>query len=90
MEPAPQVCDATLKSLDGEQLPKWIPSHEAVFYAESAAGLIDSRRYGSPPFPPYPNPQMVFFHETRCFADLGREGRGDTHTTGLFSRMVFR
>jgi ABC-type sugar transport system substrate-binding protein len=42
---APQVYEAALKALNGEDLPKWIPSNEEVFWAEDAAGLIDSRRY---------------------------------------------
>ncbi len=42
---APQVYEAALKALNGEELPKWIPSNEEVFWAEDAAGLIGSRRY---------------------------------------------
>jgi simple sugar transport system substrate-binding protein len=42
---APQVYEAALKALNGEELPKWIPSNEEVFYAGDAAGMIDSRRY---------------------------------------------
>ncbi len=42
---APQVYEAALKALNGEELPKWIPSNEEVFWAEDAAGMIDSRRY---------------------------------------------
>jgi len=41
----PQVLEAALKALNGETLPKWIPSHEEVFWAEDAADIIDSRRY---------------------------------------------
>jgi galactofuranose transport system substrate-binding protein len=41
----PQVYEAALKALNGEALPKWIPSNEEVFWAKDAAGLIGSRRY---------------------------------------------
>ena len=42
---APQVYEAALKALNGEELPKWIPSNEEVFWMEDAADIIDSRRY---------------------------------------------
>ncbi|MBN2085260.1 MAG: ABC transporter substrate-binding protein [Anaerolineales bacterium] len=42
---APQVFEAALMALNGEDLPKWIPSREEVFWAEDAAGIIGSRRY---------------------------------------------
>jgi ABC-type sugar transport system substrate-binding protein len=42
---APQVYEAALKALNGESLPKWIPSNEEVFWAEDAADLIGTRKY---------------------------------------------
>ena len=33
---APQVYEAALKALNGETLPKWVPSQEGVFYAKDA------------------------------------------------------
>jgi ABC-type sugar transport system substrate-binding protein len=41
----PQVYEAALKALNGETLPKWIPSEEEVFWAKDAADLIGTRRY---------------------------------------------
>ena len=32
--PAPQVYEAALAALNGESLPKWIPSIEGVFYSD--------------------------------------------------------
>jgi ABC-type sugar transport system substrate-binding protein len=42
---APQVYEAALKALNGESLPKWIPSNEEVFWAEDAADIIGTRKY---------------------------------------------
>jgi ABC-type sugar transport system substrate-binding protein len=42
---APQVYEAALKALNGESLPKWIPSNEDVFWAEDAADIIGTRKY---------------------------------------------
>jgi len=42
---APQVYEAALKALNGEELPKWIPSQEGVFYQADAASLIEGRTY---------------------------------------------
>lgn len=42
---APQVYEAALKALNGESLPKWIPSQEGVFYQADAATILPTRKY---------------------------------------------
>jgi simple sugar transport system substrate-binding protein len=42
---APQVYEAALKALNGESLPKWVPSQEGVFYAKDAATMLPTRKY---------------------------------------------
>lgn len=42
---APQVYEAALKAVNGESLPKWIPSQEGVFYAKDAATILPTRKY---------------------------------------------
>ena len=42
---APQVYEAALKALNGESLPKWVPSQEGVFYAENAEEILPTRKY---------------------------------------------
>jgi simple sugar transport system substrate-binding protein len=44
---APQVYEAGLKALNGEDLPKWIPSQEGVFSAdmENLQKIADGRKY---------------------------------------------
>jgi simple sugar transport system substrate-binding protein len=42
---APQVYEASLKALNGEKLPKWVPSQEGVFYAKDAATILPTRKY---------------------------------------------
>jgi len=42
---APQVYEAALKALNGESLPKWVPSQEGVFYAEDAETILPTRKY---------------------------------------------
>lgn len=42
---APQVYDAALKAVNGETLPKWIPSTEGVFQAADAEKLLPDRQY---------------------------------------------
>ena len=42
---APQVYEAALKALNGEKLPKWVPSQEGVFYAKDAATILPTRKY---------------------------------------------
>jgi len=42
---APQVYEAALKALNGETLPKWVPSQEGVFYQADAEKIFPSRTY---------------------------------------------
>ena len=42
---APQVYEAALKALNGESLPKWVPSQEGVFYQADAATILPTRKY---------------------------------------------
>jgi simple sugar transport system substrate-binding protein len=42
---AKQVYEAALKAVNGETLPKWVPSIESVFYAEDAAEIMPTRPY---------------------------------------------
>jgi len=42
---APQVYEAALKALNGEELPKWVPSEEGVFYAKDAETILPTRKY---------------------------------------------
>jgi simple sugar transport system substrate-binding protein len=42
---APQVYEAALKALNGESLPKWVPSQEGVFYAADAETILPTRKY---------------------------------------------
>ena len=42
---AKQVYEAALKAVNGETLPKWVPSEESVFYAADAAAILPSRQY---------------------------------------------
>ena len=41
----PQFFDLALKVVNGESVPKWIPSEEDVFFPEDAAEILPSRRY---------------------------------------------
>ncbi|MBN2736520.1 MAG: ABC transporter substrate-binding protein [Spirochaetales bacterium] len=42
---APQVYEAALKALNGDALPKWVPSHEGVFYQKDAEAILPTRKY---------------------------------------------
>jgi simple sugar transport system substrate-binding protein len=42
---APQVYEAALKAVNGETLPKWVPSNESVFYMEDAEEILPTRTY---------------------------------------------
>jgi simple sugar transport system substrate-binding protein len=42
---APQVYEAALRALNGETLPKWIPSAEGVFYQADAKKILPTRKY---------------------------------------------
>jgi simple sugar transport system substrate-binding protein len=41
----PQFFDLALKVVNGEEVPKWIPSEEEVFYPENAAEILPTRKY---------------------------------------------
>lgn len=41
----PQFFDLALKVVNGEQVPKWIPSEEGVFFPEDAEELLPTRKY---------------------------------------------
>jgi len=42
---APQVYEAALKAVNGEDLPEWVPSIESIFRQETAADDLPSRQY---------------------------------------------
>jgi len=44
---APQVYEASLAALNGETLPKWIPSEESVFFMDdpNLQSIADGRKY---------------------------------------------
>jgi simple sugar transport system substrate-binding protein len=42
---APQVYEAALKALNGENVPKWVKSQEGVFYAKDAETILPTRKY---------------------------------------------
>ncbi len=41
----PQFFDLALKVVNGEPVPKWVPSQEGIFYPENAAQILPSRQY---------------------------------------------
>lgn len=41
----PQFFDLALKVVNGEEVPKWIPSEEAIFFPENAAEILPTRKY---------------------------------------------
>lgn len=41
----PQFFELALKVVNGESVPKWIPSEESVYFPEDAAELLPSRKY---------------------------------------------
>ena len=41
----PQFFELALKVVNGEEVPKWIPSEEGIFFPEDAAELLPTRRY---------------------------------------------
>ena len=41
----PQFFELALKVVNGEDVPKWIPSHEGVFLPEDAAEILPTREY---------------------------------------------
>ena len=42
---APQVYEAALKAINGEDLPEWVPSIEGIFRQETAAADLPTRQY---------------------------------------------
>ena len=42
---APQVYEAALAAVNGETLPKWVPTIEGVFYQKDAAEILPTRTY---------------------------------------------
>jgi simple sugar transport system substrate-binding protein len=41
----PQFFDLALKVVNGDVVPKWVPSREGIFYPENAAEILPSRKY---------------------------------------------
>jgi len=41
----PQFYDLALKVVNGQEVPKWVPSEEGVYYPEEAAALLPERKY---------------------------------------------
>jgi simple sugar transport system substrate-binding protein len=41
----PDFLEVALKVVNGEAVPKWLPSKEGVFYAENALDILPSRKY---------------------------------------------
>jgi simple sugar transport system substrate-binding protein len=41
----PQFFELALKVVNGEQVPKWIPSRESVYYPENALEILPTRKY---------------------------------------------
>jgi ABC-type sugar transport system substrate-binding protein len=41
----PKFFEIALKVVNGEQVPKWIPSEESIYYPENAANILPTRRY---------------------------------------------
>jgi ABC-type sugar transport system substrate-binding protein len=41
----PQFFELALKVVNGEPVPKWIPSQESVFYPDNAAEILPTRKY---------------------------------------------
>ena len=41
----PQFFEIALQVVNGEEVPKWIPSEESIFYPENAAEILPTRKY---------------------------------------------
>ncbi|HEY3310692.1 MAG TPA: ABC transporter substrate-binding protein [Anaerolineales bacterium] len=41
----PQFFDLVLKVINGESVPKWVPSKETIFFPENAAEILPTRKY---------------------------------------------
>ncbi len=41
----PQFFDLVLKVVNGESVPKWVPSIESIYYPDNAAEILPTRKY---------------------------------------------
>jgi simple sugar transport system substrate-binding protein len=41
----PQFFDLALKVVNGEEVPKWVPSEESIYYPDNAAEVLPNRKY---------------------------------------------
>jgi simple sugar transport system substrate-binding protein len=41
----PQFYELALKVVNGEEVPKWVPSEESVYYPDNAAEILPTRQY---------------------------------------------
>ena len=41
----PQFYEMALKVANGEELPRWVPSEESIYYPDNAAEIIETRKY---------------------------------------------
>jgi len=41
----PQFFDLALKVVNGESVPKWVPSNEGIFYPDNAKEILPGRKY---------------------------------------------
>jgi galactofuranose transport system substrate-binding protein len=41
----PQFYELALKVINGESVPKWVPSEETIYYPDNAAAILPSRKY---------------------------------------------
>jgi len=41
----PQFFELALKVVNGEEVPKWIPSHEGIYFPDDAAEVLPTRKY---------------------------------------------
>jgi galactofuranose transport system substrate-binding protein len=41
----PQFFELALKVVNGETVPKWVPSEESIFFPKDAAEILATRKY---------------------------------------------
>ncbi len=41
----PQFFELALKVVNGQEVPKWVPSEEGIFYPDTAAEVLPTRQY---------------------------------------------
>jgi len=41
----PQFFETALKVINGETVPKWVPSEESIFFPYNAAEILPTRKY---------------------------------------------